>query len=196
MSIAVRLRVKDAVQVKTFLASGLCVLLLVSTGCRHRTETGDTGSSSVRFIEEPSAPASGSAQVADVPPSGDYFKEAQPIAPLALPAYPPRALAAKAGLAIVTVRVFVDAKGRITDIGPSPLGFSTPGPFAGDFAKAVQAALSQWRFQPAQRYHLEIFRNARGGVDNKESGRMDTETYLDMSFTFTAAGRVVRGTIP
>ena len=109
------------------------------------------------------------------------FRDARPDLPLAVPIYPARALAAKAGRVIVGVRVIIDTTGQISSVAPSLRIFSTPGPFEDDFLEAVRAALRQWRFSPAYQERLE---------DDKFEA---IETYYDVAFTFTATGSVQVG---
>ena len=53
------------------------------------------------------------------------------------------------------VNLTVDACGRVTDIRPSIVTFSSPGSFAKDFRAAVETALQQWRFVPAEIQDIE-----------------------------------------
>ena len=128
------------------------------------------------------------------PKSGDYFTEARPIAPLATPVYPARALAAKVGLTTVGVHVVVDKTGRVSDIGPSLLAVSIPTRFDADFQAAVRAAVNQWRFFPAQNYRVEVTKDAAGVLDINETRRENTETYFDLVFTFLTNGAVLGAT--
>jgi len=166
------------------------LLLLSLTACRHVPLPVATGGSAVTFIEPPAAPPPkvGSGEIKELVSRALYI-EARPIKPLALPVYPPRALAAKARQATVGVSVTVDTSGRVTDIRSSILTFSTPGPFAGDFRAAVETALHQWRFAPAESQEIEPIL----GLDQPASRvtrSEKVETTLELSFTFTATGGV------
>jgi hypothetical protein len=66
------------------------------------------------------------------------------------PAYPEQPLKAKYGAAIVVVRVFLDADGQVIDIKDSPTGPSTGGRYTAEFKSAVEEAVHQWKFQPAE----------------------------------------------
>jgi TonB family protein len=170
----------------------ICVLVfsLALVGCRHAPVLADTGRSSFVMIEPPPAPPpkTSSSEVKG-PISSTSYSDARPIHPLLLPVYPPKALAAKAGAATVAVKVTVDANGRVTDIRPSLLSLSTPGPFADDFRAAVETALRQWRFLPAEVREVEFLEE--GGTSYSRLKRSEaTEAEFDLSFTFTAAGRV------
>ena len=166
------------------------LLLLGLTACRHAPAPVATGGSAVTFIEPPAAPPpkSGASEIKEAV-SHTLYIEARPIKPLALPIYPAKALAAKAGQATVGVSVTVDTSGRVTDIRSSILTFSTPGPFAGDFRAAVETALRQWRFAPAESQETEPIL----GLDQpatRVSRSEKVETTFELSFTFTATGGV------
>jgi len=106
-----------------------------------------------------------------------------------MPVYPRRALAAKAGWATVGVKITVDSTGRVTDIRPSILTLSTPGPFAADFREAVELALRQWKFYPAENRKVKYV-EADGTLFGLVTHADKVETEFDLSFTFTATGRV------
>ena len=165
------------------------LLLLGLTACRHAPTPVTTGGSAVTFIEPPAPPAkAGSGEIKE-PVSRTLYVEARPIKPLILPIYPAKALAAKAGQATVGVNVTVDTSGLVSDIRSSILTFSTPGPFAGDFRAAVETALHQWRFAPAESQEIEPIL----GLDQPASRvtrSEKVETTLELSFTFTATGGV------
>lgn len=123
----------------------------------------------------------------------ERYVEAEPIQPLAPPVYPANALAAKAGLVTIGVKISIDTEGRVSDVSPSLLTFSTPTRYSDEFEEAVRVAVMRWRFYPAQRYTLRIFRTEEGGGPPKEIHRENTETYFDLAFTFTASGTVLPG---
>ena len=167
----------------------ILLLLLGLTACRHAPTPVAIGSSAVSFIEPPAAPPKvGSGEIKE-PVSRTLYVEARPIQPLALPIYPTKALAAKAGQATVGVNVTVDTSGQVTEIRSSILTFSTPGPFAGDFRTAVETALRQWRFAPAESQEIEPIL----GLDQpatRVTRSEKVETTFELSFTFTASGGV------
>ena len=123
----------------------------------------------------------------------EHYVEAEPILPLATPVYPAAALAAKAGLVTIGVKISVYTDGRVSDVSPSLLTFSTPTRYADEFEEAVREAVMRWRFRPAQRYTLRIFRTEEGGGPPREIHRENTESYFDLAFTFTASGTVLAG---
>lgn len=173
----------------------LGVSLVSMTGCRHApVDATGTGASSFTFMERPAGPPPArtvTTEPVEQKPLEEY-REARPVYPLANPVYPPRALKAKAGRATVGVRITVDVTGRVSDVAPSMLVFSTPGPFADDFRAAVEAAVRQWRFRPAEIERLE-FVQAPTVSYNRIIGSQKVETQLDVVFNFTATGGVEMG---
>jgi hypothetical protein len=143
------------------------------------------GGSSVRFLEEPASANAVATEIGDLK-SGDYFQDARPIEPLALPVYPRQAW----GSATVALHITVTSTGRVSDVGPSLRAVSIPNRFDAEFQQAVRAALAQWRFHPAQTCHLDVTKNANGEPAYHETFRENVETSFDIVFTFTAAGRV------
>lgn len=124
-------------------------ILIAVTGCRHAPmEATGTGASSFAFVERPTGPPQARTVTTDPveqKPMEDY-REARPVYPLINPVYPPRALKAKAGWATVGVRITVDPMGRVSDVAPSMLVFSTPGPFADDFGRRSRRRSSSGAF--------------------------------------------------
>ncbi len=178
---------------KTFLATGL--VLLAMTGCRHAPAVSPaTGASSFAFVERPAGPPPARAVTAEPVEQKpiEEYREARPVYPLANPVYPPRALKARAGRATVGVRITVDVTGRVSDVAPSMLVFSTPGPFAEDFRAAVETAVLQWRFRPAEIEKLEFVKTPTVSY-NRITSTQKVETQLDVAFNFTATGGVETG---
>lgn len=91
----------------------------------------------------------------------------RPIGELKGPAYPERPLKAKHGAASVVVRVFLDAEGFVTDVKDSPISSSTGGSFSAEFRSAVEDAVRQWKFQPAE------YRQYEQGKDLNGDGKPD-----------------------
>ena len=175
---------------------GMCVTLAL-TGCRHAPiEPPQAGASSFVFVEAPSLsvpPASSNSTFED---SGqkkfEDFREAEPIYPLAAPIYPAKALAAKAGQATVSVRIKVDVRGRVSDVVPSLVGFTTPGRYAEDFREAVGEALRQWRFRSAVIEKVELVQTPQVSYSRVISSQK-AETEFHLVFTFTSSGKVLGG---
>ena len=175
----------------------ICLALVGAMGvaCRHAVVAPvEVGTSSVRFVEPPPPRPSGKPgvglprQKAEV----DQVTAAQAILPLANPIYPPAAFKARAGTAKVGVRITIDPEGRVSDTRPSLTVFSTPTLFAAEFQAAVEAAVAQWRFRPAEVKHLEMVA-AEGGPYMRLSGREKWEWAFDVEFTFSASGDVLTG---
>lgn len=172
---------------------GVSILGLI--GCRHEpAEATGTGASSFAFVERPAGPLPArtvTTEPVEQKPLEEY-REARPVYPLTNPVYPPRALKARAGRTTVGVRITVDVAGRVSDVAPSMLVFSTPGPFADEFREAVEAAVRQWRFRPAEIEKLE-FVQAPTVSYNRIISTQKVETQLDVAFNFTATGGVELG---
>ncbi len=173
--------------------SGL--LLLGFAGCRHAPpvlEDKLAGRSSFAFVDPPPGPPPKSDEKSVAPVEHANYFEARLNEPVPLPVYPARALKAKARLSTVGVHITVDTTGRVSDIRSSMLVFNTPGPFADDFRDAVEAAVRQWRFAPARTEHFEIVHEGSATYSRRASVE-NVETEFDLSFTFTADGRVEAG---
>jgi TonB family protein len=126
---------------------------------------------------------------AKYPKISEEFQEALSIEPLTKPIYPRKALLAKNGSVIVGVRITVDSNGHVTDMSTSMVTFSTPGPFAEDFFAAVEAAVRQWRFLPAEIQQFEMVEAPRQ-LFRRILSREKVETHFDLSFTFSPDGAV------
>jgi hypothetical protein len=115
---------------------------------------------------------------------------ARPIEPLAQPVYPRAALGGPAGPMLVGVRIHVDPDGRVGDVGPSPVSFSTPGPFAAEFRAAAEAAVWQWKFTPAKRRYLEPVPAGDGSSYWRTADEEKADFTLDVAITFSAEGNI------
>jgi len=116
-----------------------------------------------------------------------------------LPDYPSRPLAARFGTARTVVRIVIDAEGRVTSIGDSPVRESTGGVYGDEFRRAVDEVVRDWTFRPAQ------YRVLRPGDDRDGDGEPDFQyvvsstpiaVYLDVQFSFEIVegkGRVSLG---
>ena len=112
--------------------------------------------------------------------------------PAALPVYPARALKGRRMPVTVGVRIVVGVDGRVTGVTPSLLVFSTPGPFAGEFFEAVEAAVRHWRFTPARVEHVETV-TEQGFSYQRVTRSEGQEAEFDLAFTFTPSGKVEAG---
>lgn len=169
--------------------------LLGLIGCRHApAESMASGASSFAFVERPAGPPPArpvTTEPVQQQPLEEY-REARPVYPLANPVYPPRALKARAGRSTVGVRITVDVAGRVSDVAPSMLVFSTPGPFADEFREAAETAVRQWRFRPAEIERLQFVRTPTVSY-NRIISTQQVEAQLDVAFAFTASGGVEPG---
>ncbi len=159
-------------------------------GCQHAAAPVTTGHSSFVFVDEAKLAGRKPVELAQEREAVDVLDAAGPIEPLAQPVYPKAALARDAGFALVGVRIHVDADGRVTDVDPSMVCFSTPGPFAADFRAAVDAAVWQWKFHPAKRRHLEPVQLDDGSRYWRATSEVAVESVFDLAFTFSAEGGV------
>ena len=122
---------------------------------------------------------------------GSKFEEVfppRPIGELKTPIYPDKALKAGYGQATVAVRVFLDATGTVTEIRDAPNDRSTGRSFALEFRSAVENAIHQWSFQPAE------YRQYEEGKDLNGDGKPDymvviatkqIPVYFDVRFDFS-----------
>jgi hypothetical protein len=161
-------------------------------GCRHATvaPAADEGTSSYKFVDPPPPPAkNGEFSIEESRPTMQAIN-AMPILPLAKPIYPATAFAAHAGMATVGLHLTVDATGKVSGVRPSLAILSMPSPFAAEFQAAVEAAVNQWRFRPAEIRHLERVKDP-GGDFQRVASRETIEWAFDVEFTFNATGDVL-----
>ena len=173
---------------------GACLLVSLAGGCQHAAPRPPIeGASSFRIIE-PVPPETKMAVADSSTPMewADVIVAAEPELPLVSPIYPQSALGKTTQASLVGVELFIDSSGRVARTGPSLRAFSTPGPLAAEFAAAVEEAVRQWRFRPAEKRRMRRIKGPAGGEDfwlvtqaEKTDGR------LDVAFTFTAKGDVL-----
>ena len=176
----------------------VCILSLsfvlgAMIGCHHAPRAIE-GSSAFTFVEPPPPPT-------PLKPKRESSEEARrqieallvaaPIQPLAKPVYPPAALGRERMPVFVGVRITVDAEGRVADIRASPVVLSTPTPRADEFRAAVEDALRQWRFRPAELRKLAPVVDAPGAPAWALVSREKTDYVFDVSFFFQSTGEVV-----
>ena len=86
----------------------------------------------------------------------------------------------------------VGADGCVADMGASFATLSTPTPWVAEFRAAVEDAVKQWRFRPAEIRQLELVK-ADDGDYQRVARREKAEWTFDVEFTFSATGEVVSG---
>ena len=93
-------------------------------------------------------------------------------------------------MATVGVRIVVDPAGRVAEVRPSLAIVSMPSPFAAEFRAAVEAAVTKWRFNPAEIRHLEL-EHAPEGDYQRVTERERIEWAFDVEFAFNTTGDVL-----
>jgi hypothetical protein len=170
--------------------------LWLAAGCQQarRAPPRVEGASSFQFVERPITPAAEAAvySIKMVREPVDVKVKAEPIEPLSPPVYPRVALGRVRRPMTVGVRITVDDTGRVAQVGPSLVAFSTGGEWAEEFRVAVEEALAQWRFKPAEFRHMEprASKTGRGGYWQVTRSQ-PTDDGFDLAFTFTAKGDVL-----
>jgi hypothetical protein len=161
--------------------------------CQHAPKSPDEAAASFRFVLPPSLGRPAGETTAPSAPPRERVIPAEPILPLAVPAYPKIPRAERPATAGVGVRITIDPAGRVTEVGLSVYAFSTPGPHAAEFRAAVEAAVAQWRFVPAEVIHYEPLGGPEGAAYLRATGSETIEWSYDVAFTFNAAGDVLSG---
>jgi hypothetical protein len=166
---------------------GATLLVLVSCAAKKSaapiappTPIAVEGSSKYSFLFDPANPALGL-------PEDVKFMRPVPRGVLALPIYPPDALAVGDGPHRELVRIVIDDHGSVTKVGDSPLGASDGGPHAAAFRSAVEAAVRTWTFGPGALLTLAPGHDLDG--DGKPDYTVATSTeivsvYYDVKFMF------------
>ncbi len=112
----------------------------------------------------------------------------RPIGELQRPIYPEKALKANHGHAVIAVRVFLDASGRVTEIKDAPGTEPAAGNFPAEFRQAVEEAIHKWRFQPAESHRYADGKDLNG--DGKPDYKILKESrpvpvHFDVRFDFS-----------
>lgn len=165
----------------TFISSCLVGLSFCLAGCRH-----GPGATSFQFVDVNTPNPPTDARTLKLQVETSVLVDARPIEPLVPPTYPPTALAAHVGTVTIAVHITVGKNGRVTAVNPSMADVSIPTRFHDEFHQAIESALAQWHFEPAQQTQLEPGENGRPVV----VGMTDVETSFDIAFTFSPPGTV------
>jgi hypothetical protein len=173
--------------------------LAIASGCHHAPAPRIDGTSSFTFVEPPpppSAPPKPQGEAGDGPrPPVEMMLLAVPIQPLAKPVYPTVALGREDRPVLVGVRITIDATGRVASVRTSLAALSTPTSLADEFRGAVEEALTQWRFRPAELRRLAPINDTNGTGAWTLLSREPTDCIFDVSFVFQATGEVVSRTL-
>lgn len=157
------------------------IALIYLAGCKHQS-----GEASFKFIDSIHSQPATDAREMKLKIGTTVFVEAKPIEPLAIPIYPPIAVAADLGSVTIAVKISVNKDGRVEAVSPSMAGISLPTRFSHEFHEAVETAVKQWRFEPAKLARLEPAKSGPPFVTSTQ----DTETAFDVAFTFSSPGAV------
>ena len=157
------------------------VLAVSLCGC-----TNPSGSSTYAFINPSydAPPVDASSLKLTAPTAA--FQDADPIEPLAVPRYPSAALSAGIPRVTITVRITVGKDGHVESIARSLADMSFPTRFDREFHAAIEGALRQWRFRPAELARLDVGSDGRPIITESE----ETDTSFDVQFTFSPSGAV------
>ena len=177
---------------RSVLSLSLVVMLLAA--CHHASPPPRVeGSSAFTFVEPPPPPSAKPPGTISVGPQQPEIAMlvAAPIEPLAKPVYPAAALGRERMPVVVGVHITVDADGRVADTRASLAVPSTPTAHGEEFRAAVDEALAQWRFRPAELRWLAPMTDASGTPAWALTSREKVECTFDVSFVFQSTGEVV-----
>jgi hypothetical protein len=104
------------------------------------------------------------------------------------PIYPAAALAESVIPVTMGVKITIDATGHVSAVGSSLAVISVPHKFSADFQAAIEAAVYQWRFKPAEIRHVVPMPGP--GDYWLVQGVEKVESSLDVAFTFSSTGAV------
>ena len=187
-------RVLTTIMIPRFaLTASMTFAALLLSACAHPKARRPEGRSSFTFVSQPEfGGKKPELALATERQPVQAFIEARPIESLATPVYPAAALKSGAGVVLVGARLAVDSAGRVSSISPSPLAISTSGEFAAEFWRAVETAVTGWKFVPAKIRHLEPVSDP-GGTFWRATKEEAIEATFDVVFTFSATGEVLPG---
>ena len=158
------------------------VAVVVACGCRHH------GGATTFALVDPARiePARGEGRIA-LTKGRTVFIEARPVEPLVHPVCPRGRLFDDGAVPVTLVaRVQIDDEGRVRSIERSVADFSMPTRFSAACLRAVELAVAQWRFHPAQFAHVDVRDDRPATVISAQR----TDTIVDIPFTFSPSSRV------
>jgi hypothetical protein len=164
----------------------LCLAVIGLVACHHAPAPPPQGEAAFHILA-PVQPSKESGQ------GSDYVIPAEPILPLATPIYPKAALSNPPGAVTVGVRLDIDRTGSVSGVQTSLRIFSTPNSYDFGFRETVEAAVKQWRFQPARLQHSEVVKRNDGSDVLRVQDGETVDWSIDVAFTFTATGDVLAG---
>jgi hypothetical protein len=161
----------------------VCLLTAVFSLASCKSQS---GVASLRFVNPLRTDPPVDASKLRIEVSTTVFSEAEPIEPLALPQYPHAALAAHTGAITIVVKIRVGKDGLVKEVSRSLADTSFPTRFDSDFHRSIEAALAQWRFEPAEISRLEPVKDGPPIVADST----EAETSFDVEFRFSQSGAV------
>jgi hypothetical protein len=157
-------------------------------GCQH-TRPSEDRRSSLQFLTPSTVPREVKAELSDRKQVVEEYRPASPIGELVLPKFPKNVPRGGFSFIIVGARVTIGPTGIVTEVTPSLLTPSTPTAYSSDFWAAVEAAVRQWRFHPAEIVTIEWVSDPAGDYRRARDVR-STDMVVEARFTFTSSGKV------
>lgn len=174
--------------------AGMILLTVGAAGCGHVAESRPVadGGSSHRFVEpEGIAGRAAARSPSEVREPVETIERPRPIEPLVAPIYPAEARGNQKVPVTIGVRLTVAVDGTVSDVGQSLRVLALPGPGAEAFRAAVEDAVRQWRFVPAEWRRMVPRTGGPQGEYWQVTKAEKREAQVDVEFTFTASGEVV-----
>lgn len=174
--------------------AGMILLTAGVTGCGQVAESPRVagGGSSYRFVEPEGVAGRAVRQSpGEVREPVETIERPQPIEPLVEPVYPAEARGRQKVPVTIGVRLTVAVDGTVSDVAQSLRVLAAPGPASEAFRAAVEEAVRQWRFVPAEWRRMVPRTGGPQGEYWQVTKAEKREAQVDVEFTFTASGEVV-----